>query len=167
MQLNRDLCYKPKSRINKSSQVFKGNFSNIVVAVKFIKNTVYKNVRTTLVDLQKLVVLGHPNIIRIYSVGLSNDLVYIGQDLCDTNLESLVKIQDKKVSKNIKILKICQNITEGLNFLHTKDIIHNNLHPRNVLVILKSGIAKISDCRLERVFPRIVIFIQVFFNFFF
>jgi serine/threonine protein kinase len=156
MKVINNINFKPKTRVNKCKNIYRGSFSNHPIAVKQLTSKVYRNIDQTFDDLQKVLSLGHPNLLRIFSVEKFESSVYIGEELFDFNLESLVKSQDKKVLKRTSVLKICEEIASGLNFLHCKDFIHNNLHPRNVLISQKTGRAKISDGGLERIYPRMV-----------
>lgn len=150
-----DLVWNPKRLIKKTKHLFKGKFHNIDIAVKSLKQA-YKNKKEDFLSLSKL---SHANIVRIFCVEQYAGSLFIGEDLCEFDLTCFLNCDKKKLNMDMRkltALKICKDITEGLNYLHSKDHIHNNLHTRNVL-IGKDGCAKLSDSGLVKHFVRTVI----------
>ena len=60
----------------------------------------------------------------------------------------------KQTSPQIK--KLIRHISEGLNFLHTNNICHNDLAPRNIFLHEENGeiIPKIADFGLSRIMDK-------------
>jgi serine/threonine protein kinase len=74
---------------------------------------------------------------------------YFEMELCDTDLNEYLK--NKKLSPREASFLIF-NTAEGLKYAHSKNLIHRDLKPHNIL--LKDGIPKISDWGLSRVITQ-------------
>ena len=88
----------------------------------------------------------HPNIELFYSeVQVTPDSPPILlTELLHENLNSYTaRIRDNLT--NQEQLNLCHDMSKGLQFLHTHDVVHSNLHGANIL-ITKDGQAKIADC---------------------
>ncbi|OMJ75298.1 hypothetical protein SteCoe_25570 [Stentor coeruleus] len=87
--------------------------------------------------------LNHPNIIRLYDHIEDTIKIYIILEY--TEKGSLFNIIRKKIKlSESEIWPIFTQICIGLNYLHTKNLIHRNLKPENLL-INKDDIVKICD----------------------
>ena len=75
-------------------------------------------------------------------------MFYIQTELCSKNNLNhfLEKRKEINISENIKIIK---QIIDGINYIHSLDIIHNDLKPNNIL-FSKEGIIKITDFGLSK-----------------
>jgi serine/threonine protein kinase len=69
---------------------------------------------------------------------------YFEEELCDSALDKLNKPMDCA-----KAAWIIFNVCEGLEYAHSRNVIHRDLKPQNIL--LKNGIPKISDWGLSRI----------------
>ena len=107
--------------------------------------------------------VSHPNLARVYGVCAIDAPDYdYGIMMEYANLGSLVnnernakgeKIQLYKKLNNAQTVMVCLDISEGLNYLHSKNLIHRDLKLENILLIggLDKGvIAKIADFGLTR-----------------
>lgn len=153
----KEMEFNPKSKVNKSGNVFKGKLKDVgtKIVVKCMKPGTWfdKNLEETFSFLKKATSLAHPNIARVFGLEIRDGSIYFGLKFFDINLEIFVKAPKEKYEKHVKSLGVCENISQGLNYLHKKNIIHNNIHPKNVLVNVKSGVSKLSDYGIQRTFP--------------
>lgn len=103
--------------------------------------------------------LSHPNIVRLYDIGSTNDGIhYISMEFVEGNSLSryLSTLYDdhKKVrhSKDqlSKLLSIYSKILEGISYAHSKGVVHRDLKPANIL-LSKEGEVKIADFGTARI----------------
>ncbi len=89
--------------------------------------------------------LTHERIVRIFDVHTKGSIKYIdmeyveGKSLADYKLAC----PDRKVPEE-KVLELGRKIAEGLEYAHSKRVIHKDLKPHNILVT-KDGEVKITD----------------------
>ena len=96
-----------------------------------------------LIDKYKIMrMLTHQNIHKVYDIFI--DYPKFGPSIlfeyCPTNLEDSIK--NKKLSKVQQVFNIYQ-IAEGMKYIHSCKIVHQNLNPSNIL-ISENGTIKIS-----------------------
>lgn len=123
-----------------------------LIKVEFKKFCILKEINTQnfnsenlrqLIDKYKIVgTLFHHNIHRVYDIFIHNENrpPSILFEYCPTNLEESVK--NKKLSKVQQVFTIYQ-IVEGMKFIHSHKVAHQNLIPSNIL-ISDDGTVKIS-----------------------
>ena len=96
--------------------------------------------------------VSHPNLVRVYGVCAINEQGFdYGIMMEYANLGSLEK-RYKDLTQAQKFM-FCLDISEGLNYLHSKSFIHRDLKLENILLIgdLDKGVsAKIADFGLTR-----------------
>ena len=95
--------------------------------------------------------LEHPNIIRIYDIGISDDTTFF------MTMEYLSggSLKDKLAKGSLpysQSLKILSEISEGLTYAHSEGYIHRDIKPGNILfranddaVVTDFGIAKLQN----------------------
>ena len=87
--------------------------------------------------------LNHPNVVTIHDVGKTDDVAYIAMEFLDG--KSLREILDSGVVLSPhRIADIVAEIAEGLAFAHRNDVVHRDVKPANVMVLV-SGAVKITD----------------------
>jgi eukaryotic-like serine/threonine-protein kinase len=91
--------------------------------------------------------LNHPNILTIYDVGREGETAYIAMEWVDGT--TLGEMMAKGRLPMCQLLKIAQQIAEGLAKAHAAGIIHRDLKPANVM-ITDDGLAKIVDFGLVK-----------------
>ncbi|CAF2825815.1 unnamed protein product [Rotaria sp. Silwood2] len=101
-------------------------------------------------EIRLLKKLNHPNIIRLYDF-IRNDekqKLYLFIDLCVVSLQDMLDIDEQK--QEIKAFPIWQahgyfvQLINGLEYLHSKFIIHNDIKPGNLLITVDHQL-KITD----------------------
>ncbi|CAH1779139.1 unnamed protein product [Owenia fusiformis] len=90
--------------------------------------------------------LHHPNIVQTYDSTETRDgsLILMLEYVENGSLEKYIKKADPGI-----IIRLAQEITEGMIYLHSKNIVHRDLAARNVLITFDHH-AKISDFGLTR-----------------
>jgi len=91
--------------------------------------------------------LQHPNIIRIRFVARSGSYVYFGMDLCADSLAA--RLQREGPLPEPDIVRITEDVAQGLRFAHSRGVIHRDLKPDNIL-LRSDGSAVISDFGIAR-----------------
>jgi serine/threonine protein kinase len=124
----------------------KGSFSKVYKAVEKETNKVYaikkmqfstfsdalkKRIHNELFILQSVT---HENIVNFFDFYYQGDFLYIVFEYCENTITSFD-------SKHMK--EIFYQIVQGIYYLHTKNILHRDIKPDNILV--KDGIPKICD----------------------
>jgi len=86
--------------------------------------------------------LDHPNIVRTDFFEEDGQFFLVTEYVDGQDLSKLIKARGQLREKDA--LSILKDVLSGLEFAHTKGIIHGDIKPSNIL-IGKSGIAKITD----------------------
>ncbi|KAF0508478.1 kinase-like protein [Gigaspora margarita] len=110
----------------------------------------YKYIEGSLITrLKKLQKVSNQNIIKFYGVTKDRDGCYnmVLQCANDGNLQEYLRSNFKRLQWTDK-LYIAKEISLGLMFLHNNNIIHQNLHSKNILI--HNGQPKISDFGLSK-----------------
>jgi len=100
--------------------------------------------------------LSHPNIVTIFDVGEDQGLSYIAMEYIDgSSLEGLLHAR-QKFSLD-EILRLVEQVAEGLESAHKKGVVHRDIKPANILIdgdgrprIVDFGIARISTSTITQ-----------------
>ena len=122
-----------------------------LVALKKIHSIYSMNDRMSKLFLREISVLSelsNSNIIRLYNMGLSGKEHYFvsefinGGDVCDYMLKNHMGPLPYREACHI----ICQSL-DGLEYAHSRKIIHRDIKPKNILVRLENNglVAKLGD----------------------
>ena len=68
---------------------------------------------------------------KILDIEKTENILWMMMPLCEFDLNKLYKTRDVPLEANIKIMK---EITAGIKYLHSKDIVHRDVKPENILV---------------------------------
>lgn len=130
-----------------------------LVAIKKISNAFEHVVYTkrTLREIRLLRLLKHENIIGVktilpplYRDGFRD--LYVISELMETDLSSIIKSPQPLSDDHVQFF--IYQVLRGLKFLHTSNVVHRDLKPRNLLVNSNCDL-KICDFGLARVdFPE-------------
>lgn len=134
--------------------------SGNVVAIKKIERAFEHHTFTkrTLRELKLLRALHHENIIHLENIlrPLNNenfDEIYCIFELMETDLSSIIKSPQALSEEHCQFF--LYQILRGLKYIHSKNVIHRDLKPRNLLVNSNCDL-KICDFGLARVdFPNL------------
>uniref|UniRef100_A0A7S2S2I0 Mitogen-activated protein kinase n=1 Tax=Rhizochromulina marina TaxID=1034831 RepID=A0A7S2S2I0_9STRA len=129
--------------------------SNSLVAIKKITNAFEHTTYTkrTLREIRLLRLLQHENIIGVRSIlpPLHRDGfrdIYVISDLMETDLSSIIKSPQPLTDEHIQFF--LYQVLRGLKYLHTSNVVHRDMKPRNLLVNSNCDL-KICDFGLARV----------------
>ncbi|WP_394700861.1 serine/threonine-protein kinase [uncultured Methanobacterium sp.] len=109
-------------------------------AIKIPKIHKEKTGKTFVKEVANWTILNHPNIVKLHDVNII-ETPYIEMEYCEDQLEE----KKRELSEAINI--IC-GVAAGLQYAHSKNIIHGDIKPSNIL--MKNNQAKISDWGLSK-----------------
>lgn len=96
---------------------------------------------------------GHPNIVRLYRYGEADGYLFIAMQYIDgVDLDALLTgfRKDGQWMPFEDVLSITKNITDALDFIHSRDVVHRDLKPSNIMID-RSGRAILTDFGLALV----------------
>ena len=128
--------------------VYKGrNSRGEEIAAKMIN--VNEHPRILGLDMDKLLLLNHQNIIKIFDATQQDDLFCIFMEYCgEGDLNSIFANGQLGVEKQLEIMT---QIARGVDHLHSNGILHGNIKPSNILVANSSQlVVKLSDFYLSQ-----------------
>jgi serine/threonine protein kinase/Tol biopolymer transport system component len=86
--------------------------------------------------------LDHPNIVKVFDVGMSNGRPYLVTELLDG--EALRVPIGRGPASEEDALRVAREVTSGLVAAHARGLVHRDLKPENIF-LTRSGTAKILD----------------------
>ncbi|GLI68752.1 hypothetical protein VaNZ11_013244 [Volvox africanus] len=124
----------------------KDNLTGEVVAIKKIQN-VFDNVADAhriLREITLLRLLKHPDIVEIKHIMLPADPntfkdLYVVFELMESDLHTVIGANDDLTRDHHKVF--LYQLLRGLNFMHTNNVLHRDLKPKNILAN--------SNCKLK------------------
>ncbi len=121
------------------------------VAVKVMQSSFGGNpefVETFRREAQAAAALNHPNIVQIYSFGVSHGQPYMVMELLEGGRMDQM-IAGGELLNEALVLKMALDVAEGLNAAAAINLIHGDVKPENILLD-NNGIAKVVDFGLAR-----------------
>ena len=119
---------------------------NRLVAIKILKSDLAQNEefrRRFNAESQAVAQLSHPNIVSVYDVSRGGDTEYIVMELIDGI--TLKQYMEKRGQLNWReSLHFITQIMRGLSHAHSRGIIHRDIKPQNIMVLL-DGSVKVAD----------------------
>lgn len=138
--------------------------SNLINTTRFAQIWQFKNYAIKCIDLdfnlpphnpqQELKIWknlrAHPNIIELIDSRINNGELQLMMPLCTKNLSQLMnKHSIYNFENKFKLMewgpKFMLQITHGLNFLHSQDIMHRDIKPENIMVDDENNNLKLID----------------------
>ena len=83
-------------------------------------------------DLDRLMQLDHPNVMKILDVERNENIVWMMMPFCDLrDLNHFYKTKDILPETDLEVMK---QIMAGISYLHSQDTVHRDIKPGNILV---------------------------------
>lgn len=135
-----------------SGIVYRGSYKGQKVAIKELKGVATKGSKTEgefRREVLSLISCAHKNVLKLYGVGLSSTFgILIVTKFMEGG--SLVQyLGQRKSLKTKEIIKLAKDVAKGMQFLHSKGIIHMDLKTANVFLD-EDGNAVIGDLGVAR-----------------
>lgn len=122
-----------------------------LVAVKILKEELLENQefrRRFKNESKAIAVLSHPNIVKVYDVGLGDRIQYIVMEHIDgITLKEYIKSQGTIRWKDA--LHFAEQVLKALQHAHDKGIVHRDIKPQNMM-LLPDGTIKVTDFGIAR-----------------
>ena len=124
---------------------------NRTVAVKILKPEFSQNeefLRRFRNESKAIAVLSHPNIVKIYDVGFSDEIQFIVMEYID-GITLKEFIEQQGVLRWKDALHFVTQILRALQHAHDKGIVHRDIKPQNI-ILLPNGNIKVADFGIAR-----------------
>jgi len=139
-----------------AGQVWLGRFKGSKVAIKEIFSTILAvQDETAMQDFYNetkiLRGLSHPNVITFYGVAADQEHCYIVMELMQKSLAEVLANRTATLGMQMQfllenILDIGAQVASGMAYMHSRNIIHYDLKPQNIMLTMASGFnCKICD----------------------
>ncbi|MCL2082983.1 MAG: Stk1 family PASTA domain-containing Ser/Thr kinase [Oscillospiraceae bacterium] len=125
---------------------------NRLVAVKILKEEFADDdeFRRRFHDESKAVaMLNHPNIVAVHDVSRSSEMQYIVMELVD-GITLKQYMSKKGILSWREALHFASQIVKALSHAHSKDIVHRDIKPHNIMV-LRDGSVRVADFGIARI----------------
>ncbi len=98
-------------------------------------------------EVQRLLSLRHPNVVYIFDAFEHDSLFYLALERCD---HALAEMLGGPMQEGL-VIELARQLLAAVQFLHDNDVVHDDLHPGNVLIVdgRDRPYVKISDFGLS------------------
>jgi serine/threonine protein kinase len=152
--------YRILQRLGQGSfaQVYRGEApGGIPVAVKkIIKPIDHQEAQRELQSLELVKKLRHPFLLATHAYwleGQSQDQLFIVMELADHTLRDRAR-ECRAAGTGVppdELLRYLSQAAQGLDFLHSQDVLHRDIKPENILLV--AGYVKVGDFGLAHILP--------------
>ena len=120
------------------------NSGHETIAAKRIDVSDPKKMALVTKDLDRLLKLDHPNILKVFDVIEDNMILWIFMEYCPHgDLQNYTRYRELSIEEKFEIMK---QIAEGLEYLHENNIVHRDIKPANILILNDSPVQlKMAD----------------------
>lgn len=143
MSTNGDISYDTSVILGTGgfASVYKGTFQGTHVAVKIISADAKgsKEVTAKMKALSKCGQNQHENLLNCYHIEDHNNIVYNVPGAPPGQFVRVCLEERKILLCSSSNYCICAQITAGMNYLHSQNIIHGDLKPENILFHITPG----------------------------
>ncbi|MBE6837793.1 MAG: Stk1 family PASTA domain-containing Ser/Thr kinase [Ruminococcus sp.] len=126
-----------------------------VVAVKILKNEYAESeefLRRFRNESKAIAVLSHPNIVKIYDVGFSDEINFIVMEYID-GITLKEFIEQQRILRWKDAMYFITQVLRALQHAHDRGIVHRDIKPQNIM-LFSDGTIKVMDFGIAR-FSRI------------
>ncbi|OAV92975.1 STE/STE11/SSK protein kinase, variant [Puccinia triticina 1-1 BBBD Race 1] len=127
-----------------------------VMAVKEIRlqdiTTAPKLVDQIRDEMNIMSLLRHPNIVEYFGIEVHRDKVYIFQEFCEGGTLAAL-LENGKVEEELICQMYAHQLLEGLNYLHSNNVVHRDIKPDNILLD-KEGKLKYVDFGAAKILAK-------------
>ena len=131
--------YQKIERIGKGSygSVYKvlNKNSNLIRAMKIIPKNYQKDNQEIMREINILKNLDHPNVMKIYEFLEDEKNYYLIQEFCDEGDLESVLVDKKKTFCEFLVKFIMYQVFLAINYLHSNNIVHQDIKKKNVSII--------------------------------
>ena len=129
--------------------------TNIQRAIKIIEKSKVKNVERFKLEVEIMMKLDHPNVLRLYDYFEDDTHVYLVLELCSGG-ELFDRIIEKKYYSESEANIIFKQIMKAIMHCHMQGVCHRDLKPENFIMISKDDpyTLKLIDFGLSRTFDN-------------
>ncbi len=124
-------------RKNGLGVIHKGKYKNNDVSIRIIKfdRLSRYNIEDIIGDFDQIINLNHKNILNIigYIISQDNRVILVTRAIKNGSLYDYIHNEEKNLTKEEKI-KITIGLINGIEYLHTKNIVHCHLNSKNILL---------------------------------
>ena len=97
--------------------------------------------------------LQHVNIVRLISLVVEDDLLWLVLERCDYDLKTYMRQHLNGRVPDAEVRCFCAQLLRGVEYCHRLRLVHRDLKPQNLLVMTASKTLKIADFGLTRELP--------------
>ncbi|XP_063988427.1 serine/threonine-protein kinase 10 isoform X2 [Diachasmimorpha longicaudata] len=97
-----------------------------------------------MIEIDILSEFKHPNVVELHEAYFDDGKLWMLIEYCDGGAVDSIMVELEKPLTESQIAYVCQQMTEGLAFLHKARVIHRDLKAGNVLLTMAGGV-KLAD----------------------
>lgn len=121
------------------------------VAIKMMNKKLEHNARQISLFVNEstaLSLLSHPNIVQVYTTAFTNSTKYIIMEYVE-GITLKKHIDHRGALPEREVLYYATQILSALDYIHSKDIVHCDIKPQNI-ILLQNGSIKVADFGIAR-----------------
>ncbi|KAF2074022.1 hypothetical protein CYY_004673 [Polysphondylium violaceum] len=84
-------------------------------------------------EIEHLMTVKHPNLLPLVGASFDNNFTTFTEYVTGNNLDLVIKNLDEKNELQL-IVRLAEEIASAMAFLHSLNIVHRSLHPKNILL---------------------------------
>ncbi|EZG43849.1 cyclin-dependent protein kinase-like serine/threonine kinase family catalytic domain protein [Gregarina niphandrodes] len=106
---------------------------------------------TTMREMALLKDLNHPNIVQLHNIFVGIESIAFVFELCETDLGQVldIRIKSQTYLDRSYVRSIMLQLLSALNYVHSKNVLHRDIKPQNVLLTSGGIVVKLADFGLS------------------